>query len=290
MRRALSVLLLAAAACPRLRAAESQPYRLYNARAMSLRSARTGADYAVYVGLLRGYETASSSYPVVLALDADFTFPLLHSIALFLADHGELPPVIVVGIAYPGGIEQGRGPIYKLSRTRDYTPTHVAKGGYGPEFQKLSGGADRFLDFIAQELLPVLTRDYRARADDRALVGMSYGGLLACYALLTRPGLFSRYIIVSPSLWYDKRMISRVEEKTSARPDLPARAYFAVGARETGAELGSDMVGDLVSFTRTLERRRYAGYRDALWVAPEETHHSVFPAAAMRGLRWLFAP
>jgi predicted alpha/beta superfamily hydrolase len=70
----------------------------------------------------------------------------------------ELAPVILVGLTYPGVAEQKQGPIYKLGRTRDYTPSHVENDGtgYGEEYQKFSGGGDRFLDFLTKELTPYL--------------------------------------------------------------------------------------------------------------------------------------
>lgn len=153
------------------------------------------------------------SYPLVMILDADYYFTMVQSSVGILADHDELDPAVLVGIAYPGVAEEKHGPIYKVNRTRDYTPSHVATGGYGEEFQRLSGGADRFFDFIEQELVPYLKREFRVAADDRTIVGSSYGGLAASYALLMRPSLFQRYIIVSPSLWWDHRLMLKIEEK-----------------------------------------------------------------------------
>ena len=116
-----------------------------------------------------------------MVLDADYCFAMMHGIIGLLADHDELAPVILVGIAYPGVAEQKQGPIYKRSRTRDYTPSHVENDGfgYGEEFQKVSGGGDHFLDFIAQELTPYLEREFRVRPQDRTIVGYSFGGLRA---------------------------------------------------------------------------------------------------------------
>ncbi|MFZ2960419.1 MAG: alpha/beta hydrolase-fold protein [Candidatus Ozemobacteraceae bacterium] len=266
---------------------EPYPYTLYNTQVQVFHSQEVGIDYKLYIYLPRGYETQTISYPLVLILDPDYFFEPVHHAALILADHDELKPMILVGIAYPGGIEEGRGPIYKLNRTRDYTPTNASHGGYGPEFQQMSGGAERFLDFIKKELFPFLDLKFRVKKDDRSIVGISFGGLLATFALLERPGLFQRYIIVSPSLWYDKHVISRIEAKAALTlRDLPARAFFSVGELETK---GEEMVKDLVSFVKTIQSRHYQGLQLKLWIAPEETHHSVFPGAAMRGIQWIFS-
>ena len=166
------------------------PFSFYHTQVRPMHSDRTGIDYKLYISLPREYETGKVSYPVVLVLDADYFFPFVHLIVWGLVDHAELQPMILVGIAYPGVAEEKHGPLFKLNRTRDYTPTFVAKGGYGSEFQKQSGGADRFLDFVDQELFPYLEKKFRVKHDDRSLVGMSFGGLLASYALVTRPDLF----------------------------------------------------------------------------------------------------
>ena len=287
----LIVALMLAASRPSWASDAAYPgYALHDTQVRVIHSDRVGIDYKLYIGLPRGYEAKSESYPVVMVLDADYCFAMMHGIIGLLADHDELAPVILVGIAYPGVAEQKQGPIYKRSRTRDYTPSHVENDGfgYGEEFQKVSGGGDHFLDFIAQELTPYLEREFRVRPQDRTIVGYSFGGLFASYALLTRPGLFQRYLIVSPSLWWDRHLIPRLEkEKAPFLKDIPARAFFSVGEPEDHDQM--PMVQDLVNFINALKSRRYSGLRTDLWVAPDETHHSVFPGAAMRGIKWIFA-
>ena len=269
MVKALAFALALASAC-----FAQEPYRLPGAE-----EARLGADHRVLIGLPRGYEKSTRRYPLLITTDADYCFPLVYRTAKFLADHDELEPVVVVGLDYVGVSEQGYGPIYKHARTRDYTPTHVADVGYGPEASRDSGGADRFLDFVQRELLPWLGARYRVDLADVGHVGYSFGGLLDAYALLTRPGLFQRAIVVSPSLWYDGGHVFRLKTKGP----LHAKIYWAIGEREEGERR---MVSDMRRFVARLP----AGVTSKVWVAPEETHHSVFPGAAMRGLRWLYAP
>ncbi|MFI5363828.1 MAG: alpha/beta hydrolase [Elusimicrobiota bacterium] len=281
--------MLAVPAASRAGEATYPPYSLNGTQVRTFHSNRVGIDYKLYVGLPRDYDASSSSYPVVMILDADSSFAMTHGILRFLEDHDELAPAILVGIAYPGVAEEKRGPIYKTNRTRDYTPTTMKEGGYGAEFQKVSGGADRFLEFIGEELVPYLEREFRVQPHDRAIVGHSYGGLLASYALLTRPGLFQRFVIVSPSLWWDRRLMTRIEKREAALlKSLPARAFFAVGQGETGNILGTGSAEDLEEFVGKLKSRHYSGLQSALWIAPDETHHSVFPGALTRGLRWVF--
>lgn len=266
-----------------------QPFVLQDAQVQKFQSNIVKAEYQLYISLPRNYEKETESYPVVFVLDADYCFPIVHQVVRFLSDHDEIKPVIVVGVAYPGVAQEKFGPLHKLNRTRDYTPSHLAKGGYGDEFQKQSGGADQFLLLLERELIPNIESKFRVK-HDRTIVGYSFGGLFASYALLKKPSLFQRYIVVSPSLWYDRRMLFRIEPKLAAsRKDLRATAFFSVGSLEQGTFGREEMVKDLTNFAKTLRSRKYPNFHIRCLIASGEDHHSVFPGAAMSGIRYVFS-
>lgn len=56
-------------------------------------------------------------------------------------------------------------------------------------------------------LIPFVDRTWRTMPTDRALLGHSYGGLFAIYALEQRPALFQRTVAASPSLEWDGRLL-----------------------------------------------------------------------------------
>lgn len=223
--------------------------------------------------------TPEKRYGVVYVLDADYSFAIARNVIEHLSDRDHLEPLIVVGIAYGGP------PQYRLNRTRDYTPTHTLAGGYGPEMQKHSGGGARFRNFLAAELIPFIDATYRTIPGRRCLSGHSYGGLFTSWTLLTATeGLFDRYLIVSPSLWYDERMIFSLERRLNGASKPKGKVYLAVGSREGNRD--RDMVEDLQRFASVLRRRDTLRVRHE--VLTDETHNSVFPSAFSRGLRWLF--
>lgn len=248
-----------------------------------------GQVYRLSVSLPRDYALRPTDrFPTVFVLDPEFGFAITRNVVEHLSDRGRLPALIVVGIGYPGGIE-GEGWLrrYRTLRTRDYTPTR-SEVGYPGGVQQVSGGADRFLDFLEQRLLPFVDQRYRTSPGDRTLIGHSYGGLLGAWAALTRPALFSREVLVSPSLWYDRRLIARFEtEHRATRTRLPARLFFAAGARERVAADG-DIAGEVEAFTRTLRAQPLEGTQVDACVFDDETHDSVFPAAVTRGLQVVF--
>jgi predicted alpha/beta superfamily hydrolase len=245
-----------------------------------LSSRAVGQRYKLYVSLPQRYADTSRRFSVVFLLDADYSFALAHNIVEHLSDRHDLDELLLVGIAYAGPLR------YRLNRTRDYTPTHVPTGGYGPAYQRVSGGGPNFRRFLKEELIPFIEQRYRVR-HDRTLVGHSYGGLFASWVAFTDPELFQRYIIVSPSLWYDDHLMFDVEAQYAAgHTRLPTRIFFTVGAREVNAQ--RDMVADLRRFVAQIDAHGYHDLGLRWRVLPEDTHDSVFPTGLGLGLRYVF--
>jgi predicted alpha/beta superfamily hydrolase len=104
-------------------------------------------------------------------------------------------------------------------RIWEYTPSD---GGYG------GGGAATYAGFIADELKPVIDRDYRSQPgrDRTAIIGSSLGGLLSAWAGVERDETFGLIGAVSPSTWWDGRAILGV---VRAAPVMPVRVYVDSG-------------------------------------------------------------
>jgi hypothetical protein len=267
--------------------AAAKPYTVPNTEVIALRSKKTGANYQLFVALPPDYRTSKKTYPVVYMLDADYSFALVRNIVQHFVEREDLPPMILVAIAYPGAASDRA--VYRMNRTRDYTPAYAPDGGYGAEYQKVSGGGPKFRAFIATELIPLIERRYRADISDRTIVGHSYGGLFGTYVLFTQPGLFKRYILISPSLWYSNRIALTMEEAAAAagmRPD--ARVFFAVGSQENQPAINRAMVDDLSELVAKLKSRNNPRLVVRYRIYEGETHNSVFPGAVTRGLLTVF--
>jgi predicted alpha/beta superfamily hydrolase len=250
------------------------PVTIPNSEIRTLASAHNGVGYKIYVGLPNGYEEGSRRYGVVYTLDADYSFAIARNVVEHLADRNHLEPLIVVSVAYDGP------PRYRLNRTRDYTPTHSLESPYGKEMQKHSGGGVKFRQFLVDELVPFIDREYRTDATKRALVGHSYGGLFTTWVMLTTgTETFNRYVIVSPSYWYDDEMIFDVVK--TAKP--AGRVYMSAGALENPV-----MGRDVKRLAKILRGPARAGLALRDEVLDNETHNSIFPSAFSRGLRFVF--
>jgi len=272
------------ACCLTAQGAEYPSYLLARTEVHPLRASALQRDYQLFVSLPAGYESESQRrYPVLFTADADYGFPLLRSIAKRVGDHGRgLQDFILVGLSYA----QGDSPT--LSRNRDYTP--VPRPGSATPY----GEAEPYRRYLAEQVLPYVARNFRADMGQASFLGHSYGALLGCHILLTSPGLFQRYILSSPSLWYeDHLMFKRARARLAAKGELPAEVLLLAGAleRPRGArEEGDDIAGDIRRFEMLLKAVRPPGLRVQSQVIADEDHLSVAPSAYTRGLRWALAP
>jgi len=242
-----------------------------------LHSSMVGRDYRINVALPLNYsKNTSKTYPVVYLLDGDLLFGALTGPTRLLQAVNELPELIIVGIGY-GMPWDDTGEVKRL-RELDYTPNA------SPD-----GGAEQFLKFIQDDLIPYIDANYRTDPMDRTIGGVSYGGLFPLYVLFSAPETFNRYIAVSPALWWGDRMIFACEQEyADEHSDLPVILFLAVGGLEEKQYPTSGMVSNLVEFHRRLEDRNYSGLEMEMMIFEGETHHSVFPGAFSRGLRSVF--
>lgn len=249
------------------------------------------------------YEVFEQKLPTLYVLDGNACLPMASSIArtLQMLAFGSFPPMICVGIGYP---TENFLDVMSL-RTRDLTPT---TGTLPPSPLPMDkhgmGGAPQLLETLVGEVFPAIEERYRSDADDRCLVGWSFGGLFALHALFNRPDAFSRYVLVSPSIWWSDQTILRDEEAyASSHDDLAAKVFACVGEREEAAisrmwpqvptelgdfAMGCRMVSALDELVMRLRSRHYPSLEITQQVFEDEHHMTVFPAALTRGLVALY--
>ncbi|HHH50469.1 MAG TPA: alpha/beta hydrolase [Saprospiraceae bacterium] len=154
------------------------------------------------------------TYPVIYLLDGTINEDFLHIAGLVQFGSFSwiklIPETIVVGIS-------------NIDRKRDYTfPTRVKK--HRKEFPT-AGGSENFINFLAKEIQPFIKSTYKTNGT-RTLIGQSLGGLLATEILLKQPDLFDNYLIISPSLWWDKESLLKYNPKNYTSQKS---IYIAVG-------------------------------------------------------------
>ncbi|MGB3668485.1 MAG: alpha/beta hydrolase-fold protein [Phormidesmis sp.] len=263
-----------------------------------LRSEFVGDDFELWIAKPQAGFVPSSELPTVLyVLDANLCFGTAVEMTRMMHKlYGELPPILVVGIAYPNADSFVQG----VLRTRDFTPSidnsladRVAELPAVPQTVKVDpamGGARNFLQFLQQEVKPFIASRFEVSPENSTIFGSSLGGLFATYTLFTAPEAFDNFIIVSPSLWWDNERIFELEASQAMRSCAIASSVFlAVGELEETPEI--PMLAEFKSVTNVrkladlLAKRNDYSLELTLDVLADETHTSVIPVALTRGLR-----
>ena len=259
------------------------------------RSAHLGGDLEVTV--VPPTSAPGRLAPVLFVLDPFLTLDTVVGWSRVYSrySNGAVPSSVVIGIGHPTDDE----PHFMALRIRDLTPTPVTGREWNPPLG--AGRGPRLLAAIANEIIPFIEENFAVTAD-RTIIGWSLGGLFALYALFHEPRVFSRYLVVSPSLWWDDRLpLAWEQDCASANRDLAARVFMAVGAREEapgGGWLSEDFSDELIAwfrqvtnfrtFARRLRSRDYPSLHLTSVVFASEYHMTVYPAAVARGLVDLF--
>jgi predicted alpha/beta superfamily hydrolase len=260
-----------------------RPY-LADVRSWVMTSGTGHRKYQISVALPDGYAASHAPYPVLYVTDANAEFGLVVETARLLAAGKDIPDLVIVGIGYPN---PGQGfAASGVPRTYDLTPTSVSSAGTQA---RPSGGAPAFLDFLRGRLVPRIERDFNVSHDDRALAGHSFGALFATYALFHNDGLFRRFLIASPSLWWDNHVTLAMEDTYAAsQKPLTAKVFLSVGSLEEKAT-GLPMTSDMVAFGERLRARNYQGLEIDTKVFDGDDHISVVGTAFSHGLRSIYA-
>ena len=281
------------------------PVALPRTEVHPLTSKVTGEHFELWVGHpLSGWASRAGQRPRLLyLLDANLFFGVaVEMTRLMHVLFGELPPVLVVGVAYPDADAATQSRL----RTGHFTPSEdslfaEAARSFAPEGAPAPppppmGGADDFLAFLADQADPWVRARFEVAEKGSVLFGTSLGGLFAVHTLLTRPEWVDGIIAGSPSLWWnDDEMLRRIEglaTGTASRESGPD-VFIPVGSGEEGPSVPSLSRYRLVSNARRLAELLADGRvpcrSSALEIIQGESHTSVVPSALTRGLRALLA-
>jgi predicted alpha/beta superfamily hydrolase len=194
----------------------AQDFNLYNTQKKIIVSNSVEDTFHIFISLPDSYDNSDKRYPVLYVLDGDIAFGIAASITRYLQIGENIPELIVVGIGY-GALDKSAGE----KRRRDYRPT-------------AKGGAENFLVFLKDKLIPYIDSSYRTVEGDRSISGYSIGGLFALYTLFTYPETFNRYIVGSPYLVWDNSSIYNYEENSSEKiGEMKINLFISVGSEES---------------------------------------------------------
>ena len=277
-----------------------KPFNLLASQTRLMKSKITKRTYRISVSLpLDSFKTSNRSwpfdnplkkYPVVYLTDANYYFGMVTEMTRAMSWCGSTTDAIIVGIGYPedeNPPEAWRDAV--VGRNYDFTPLMDEQADTEDskwlKRKVVTGGAPKFLQFIKQELIPVIEKDFPADPKKRVIAGHSLGGLFTAYALFTEPTLFDTFLICSPSLYKHDRLIFKLEEQyAKRRKRLAANAYLSVGELEEGSS--DTMVGDLVRLVAMLQSRKHKDFTLRKQIFLDLNHCDVVAPSFQAGLKF----
>ncbi len=215
----------------------------------------------------KNYNPASSNkYEIVYCLDGIADFLTLEW--GMLQWEGFIPKnMIMVGITNPkpNGVDM---------RDRDFTPTKTRDN---------TGGATSFLSFIKKELIPYINEKYKGSNDGNVLYGGSLAGLFVMYTFLNDPTLFTSYIAIDPSLWWDDFLLTKTAAaKLDSNKALHNTLYIAGREGNAYKEMGVSAVDSV------LRRKGPEGLEWTCVAYRNETHYSTNFKGFWDGLKFSY--
>ncbi|WP_347053279.1 alpha/beta hydrolase [Flavobacterium olei] len=257
--------------------AESRPFVLGVIE--EIQSKELNEKRILNIYLPEGYSAeADTKYPVIYLLDGSADEDFIHITGLVQFNSFEwvnqVPKSIVVGIA-------------TVDRRRDFTfPTTIEKDK--ARFPT-TGHSDQFIAFIEKELQPFIDKKYKT-TESKTIIGQSLGGLLETEILLKKPFLFNKYVIVSPSLWWDNgSLLNLNSEILTQNLKQPTEIYIAVGKEGlTPTEIPRVMEVDanlLAEKIKALKNKNLKVYFDYF---PDENHGTILHPAVANSFKFFY--
>lgn len=183
-----------------------------------------------------------NGYDVVYILDGNATFPYASIMAQVIDNMSyrtKKTPPIIVAIGYASK------DLFDIkARSYDYTPPYkgelkiLANRGSS---EYLQGGAEKFYNFLQNELKPIIEGNYPINTKKQTLFGHSYGGLFTLYAFLNHSEDFQNFIAASPSIWWNDFNILKELKNKKFKIKNPKKLYLSVGEIENKGKNPSDI-------------------------------------------------
>ena len=210
------------------------------------RSKILGNHRDVLVYLPRGYSRFSRRrYPVLYLQDGQNVFDAATSFAGVewgvdetaqrLIRRNLIEPLIIVAVANMTD-----------DRIHEYAPTPGVIDSKAKRQKHSKGLARKYGRFLTEELRPYIDKKYRTKpeAEFTGLGGSSLGALLTLSVGLWFPNVFTRLIVMSPSVWWDDCVIYKMVEELDKK--LPLKIWLDTGTREPGWERARTLLDRLI--------------------------------------------
>jgi predicted alpha/beta superfamily hydrolase len=146
-----------------------------------------------------------------------------------------IEPLMIVAVANMGE-----------DRIHEYAPTAGVIDAEAKRTKRSRGLARVYGQFLMEELKPYIDKRYRTRreAEFTGLGGSSLGGLVTLAMGILFPEVFTRLIVMSPSIWWDDFAVYRLVDMIEQKP--PLKIWLDTGTAEPGWEQARELRDRLI--------------------------------------------
>jgi len=277
MRRSLMLVSLLLLPLINAQAVEQKSLELPEIKVIPIQDTQADRQYELYIKLPEAYEKDSDKrYPVIYFTDAMWHVEILSAATTFLMEDA-----ILVGISWQKDInkvrkkEEGE----HVSRYRDYSIIPSSNPENQAKYQR--GQASNHLNFIRNDVIKTIEKNYRTDPNRRTYFGYSMGGKFGAYILMTQPDTFKNYILGSPSV---RREIPYFAEQNASaalkHKGLNANVFISYGSLEEKLGMHAD------KFITMLKARNDKSL-SLKNVVIEGSHQTAFPLTGVHSVTWL---
>ncbi|HEU5164372.1 MAG TPA: alpha/beta hydrolase-fold protein, partial [Chitinophagaceae bacterium] len=149
--------------------------------------------------------------------------------------------------------------------------------------------ARRYQQFVLNELMPYINKNWGNDFKDKAYAGFSLGGLSAIDTVWHYPELFSKAAVFSGSLWWRSkdlhhgynentdRIMHKLIREGDYKPGL--KFYFTTGSLDEKIDRNNngviDSIDDTLALIEELEKKGYKNEGDIHYINYEDGKHDI---------------
>jgi predicted alpha/beta superfamily hydrolase len=147
--------------------------------------------------------------------------------------------------------------------------------------EETTGGAEVFIRFMKTVVFDEIESSYNIDKETRGILGHSFGGLFGYYCLINHNEIFKNYILISPSIWWNKSEFLTNEYIKNIKRTV--NIYVVVGKSEskmliTPIRKMTDEMKAIKNASNRIESKEYEGM----------DHHSIMPIGIYEGIEIIY--
>ena len=171
-----------------------------------------------------------------------------------------IEPLIIVGIDN-GGME----------RANEFFPTRAKFDN-----NTAGGKADLYGKMLLTEVMPLINKTYRTKQgpENTGLCGSSFGGIVTMHLGLMHPEVFGKLGVVSPSVWWDDRVILKEVDGIKQKPHQ--KIWLDIGTKEADKDEpeNTSTIENATALSDLLVKKGWKPGRDLAFFVDKDAHHN----------------